>query len=58
MVRGKLFTGPFVLCSLANLAQGLAFNLFLHFPRFLNRLGADDLEIGVLFSLTDRKSVV
>ncbi len=52
MAQEKLFTRPFVLCSLANLTQGLAFNLFLHFPRFLNRLGADDLEIGVLFSLT------
>jgi MFS family permease len=52
MVQEKLFTRPFVLCSLANLTQGLAFNLFLHFPRFLNGLGADDLEIGVIFSLT------
>jgi MFS family permease len=47
-----LLTRPFLLCFAANLLQGLAFNLFLHFPRFLHELGADDVEIGFVTSLT------
>lgn len=58
MSREPLFTRPFVLCSLANLAQGLAFNLFLHFPGFLNELGASDVEVGALFGLTGVTAVV
>ena len=41
-----------MLCSLANLAQGLSFSLFLHFPGFLNEIGASDVQIGFLFGLT------
>jgi MFS family permease len=48
----RLLTAPFLLCFCANLLQGLAFNLFLHFPRFLHDLGADDVEIGFVTSLT------
>lgn len=58
MSREPLFTRPFVLCSLANLAQGLAFNLFLHFPGFLNELGAGEVAIGVLFGLTGVTAIV
>ena len=47
-----------MLCALANLAQSIAFNLFLHFPGFLNRLGAGDLEIGFLFGLTSFVAIV
>jgi len=47
-----LLTLPFTLCFLANTFQGLAFNLFLHFPGFLHELGADDVEIGLIASLT------
>ncbi len=54
----RLFTGPFVLCAAANLAQSIAFNLFLHFPGFLNELGADDLEIGFVFGLTSFVAIV
>jgi MFS family permease len=50
--RAPLLTGAFVLCFLANLAQGLAFNLFLHLPGFLNEIGASDVQIGFLFGLT------
>lgn len=51
MPRPPLFTAPFVLCGLANLAQSIAFNLFLHFPGFLSRLGADDFQVGLVFGL-------
>jgi MFS family permease len=50
--RERLFSGPFVLCTLSNLFQALSFNLFLHFPGFLKELGAGALQIGLLFSLT------
>ncbi len=53
----RLFTRPFVLCSLANLLQGIAFNLFLHFPGFLKQVGADEAEIGWIFSLTALASI-
>ena len=52
MPRARLLTRPFALCSLANLAQGTAYSLFLHFPGFLNGIGASDVEIGFLFGLT------
>ena len=52
MAREPLLTRAFVLCALANLAQGTAFNLFLHIASFLNELGADDLEIGAIYGLT------
>ncbi|MEE9607089.1 MAG: MFS transporter [Myxococcota bacterium] len=52
MPRERLFTRPFVLCSVANLAQGMSFNLFLHFPGFLKELGAGEVQIGFIFGLT------
>jgi len=42
----------FVLCATANFAQSLAFNLFLHFPGYLAKLGADEVQIGFIFGLT------
>lgn len=58
MAREPLLTRAFVLCSLANLAQGTAFNLYLHLAGFLNGLGADDLEIGVIYGLTAAVAIV
>jgi MFS family permease len=52
MAEPRLLTRPFALCFVANLLQGLAFNLFLHFPGYLKRLGADELEIGFISALT------
>ena len=57
MDRDRLFSGPFVLCSLSNLFQSLTFNLFLHFPGFLKELGAREIQIGILFSLTAVASI-
>lgn len=56
--RAELFTRAFVLCALANLSQSVAFNLFLHFPGFLNELGAGDLEIGLIFGVTAVVAIV
>jgi MFS family permease len=50
--RPRLFTRPFVFCGLANLAQGISFSLFLHVPGFFHRIGASDLEIGLLSGVT------
>jgi MFS family permease len=52
MAETRLLTRPFALCFVANLLQGLAFNLFLHFPGFLQNLGASELEIGAISGLT------
>jgi MFS family permease len=48
----KLWTEPFVLCFATNLFQGIAFNLFLHLPGYLHDLGASDVRIGTITSLT------
>jgi len=48
----RLFSRAFLLCFWANMLQGVAFNLYLHFPAYLHELGADDVEIGFLASLT------
>lgn len=52
MPADRLFTRSFAFVSVANLLQGLAFNLFLHFPGYLKQLGADELEIGLISALT------
>ena len=57
MERQRLLTAPFVLCSLANLTQALAFNLFLHFPGFLDGLGASKVEIGFIFGLASAAAI-
>jgi MFS family permease len=48
----RLWTLPFVLCFVTNLCQGTAFNLFLHLPGHLHDLGANDVQIGLITSLT------
>ena len=53
----RLLTRPFVLAWLANLAQGMAFTMFLHFPGFLQSLGADEVEIGLIVGLTAIASI-
>jgi MFS family permease len=52
MAESSLLTRPFVLCFVANLLQGLAFNLFLHFPGYLKQLGASEFQIGFISALT------
>lgn len=48
MPEDRLLTKPFVLVSLANVFNGLSFHLFLHFPGFLQDLGAQEVEIGLI----------
>jgi len=50
--RPRLLTTAFLLCFAGNFLQALCFNLFLHLPGFLRDLGARDVEIGLLASLT------
>ncbi len=52
MPQPRFVTRTFVLCAAANFAQCLAFNLFLHFPGYLARLGADEVQIGFIIGLT------
>ena len=42
MADERLLNRPLLLCSIASLAQGISFNLFLHLPGFLNGLGAGE----------------
>ena len=58
MAAEKLFTRSFVFCSLANFAQCLAFNLFLHLPGYLRDLGADELRIGWIFGVASIAAIV
>jgi hypothetical protein len=53
-----LFTRRFVLAWVANLAQEMAWSLFVQFPGFLLGLGAGEVEIGFLVGLTAFSSVV
>lgn len=53
----RLLTRPFVLAWLANMAQGMAFTMFLHFPGFLQSLGADEVQIGLIVGLTAVASI-
>ncbi|HIF95557.1 MAG TPA: MFS transporter [Myxococcales bacterium] len=46
----RLLTRPFVLCSLSNFLQGIAFCLFLHLPGFYSDLGASPVVIGWMFA--------
>jgi len=51
MPGNRLLTPAFVFCFLANLAQGVAFHMFLHLPGFLSGLGASAVEVGWIFGL-------
>ena len=53
----RLLTKPFVFSWLANMAQGMAFTMFLHFPGFLKGLGAGEVEIGLIVGLTAVASI-
>ena len=48
--HARLLTRPFVLCSLSNFLQGIAFCLFLHLPGFYADLGASPAVIGWIFA--------
>lgn len=50
--RDPLVTTGFVSVFIANLAVGLSFFLFLHLPRLLDDLGASEVRIGLIISIT------
>jgi MFS family permease len=56
-VAERLLTPGFLLCAAANLLQGTAFNLFVQLPAFLRDLGADEVQIGLLFGLTSAAAI-
>ncbi len=47
-----LITRSFALAWLASLFMGLSYMLFLHFPEYLDGLGASEVEIGAIFAAT------
>jgi MFS family permease len=48
--RARLLTLPFVLAAVVSLLQGMSFFLFVHFPRFLTDLGANEVVVGFVVS--------
>lgn len=48
----RLLTPHFVAAWLVSLVSGLAFFLFVHFPRFLEEVGASKVEIGLVVAAT------
>ncbi|MFH1330407.1 MAG: MFS transporter [Actinomycetota bacterium] len=54
----RLLTRPFVLASLANLLQGMSFFAFVHLPRRLEELGADEVKIGLLMAAAAMASLL
>jgi len=58
MPQDRLLTRDFVLASVANLLQGMSFFLFVHLPRFLADMGADEVLIGLLVGVTALASIL
>lgn len=44
----KLLSRPFVLAALATFSHGMAYSLYVHFPGFLEGLGATEVIIGLI----------
>ena len=47
-MRDRLLTPSFVLVSVANLLQVMAFFFFVHLPGYLSELGAGEVQIGIV----------
>ena len=54
----KLLSRPFVLASLATFTHGMGFALFIHFPGFLEELGATEVIIGLIVGFAAVASIV
>lgn len=52
MEQDRLLTPAFIAVFAANLLNGLSFFLFVHLPGFLTEIGANETEIGLLFSVS------
>jgi len=57
-VNQRLLTPAFLLSFAANFLQSLAFMLFVHLPGFLQALGADAVQIGLIFGMTALAAIV
>ena len=57
-MRDRLFTPAFVLVSVANLLQVMAFFLFVHLPGYLSDLGADEVQIGIVVGTAAFSSIL
>ncbi len=58
MSTRSLLRGPFVLAWCAALMEGLSWALFLHFPGYLQDLGATEVQIGLVVGVASITSVV
>jgi MFS family permease len=56
-MKERLFTRDFLLVSVANFTNGMAYALFLHFSGFLADLGASDVQIGLIYGATAVASI-
>ena len=54
----KLLSRPFALASLATFTHGMAFALFIHFPGFLEGLGATEAVIGLIVGFAAIASIL
>lgn len=57
-MQRSLLSSQFVLAWLVSLFGGLAFFLFVHFPGYLDDLGASEIEIGILIGVTALAAIV
>jgi len=48
----RLLTAPFVLACTVNILQGLSFFMFVHLPRLISDLGANEVVIGSIVAAT------
>jgi MFS family permease len=49
--REPLFTRPFLIAFAAHFLHAVSYNLFLHLPGWLGRLGADEARIGLVMGV-------
>ena len=56
--RPPVVSRQFVLCFAANFLQNLAFTLYLHLSGFLHELGADEVRIGLIVSVTAATAIL
>jgi MFS family permease len=52
MAKERVWTRDFTLAWMASFFEGLSWTLFIHLPRFLTDLGADETQIGFVFGIS------
>ena len=57
-VDDRILSPRFLLLSVVHFLHALAFNLYLHFGGFLQQLGAQELQIGLIVGLTGATAVL